>query len=151
MRSRRWAPWWFVVVLGVLLGSAGVARAQPAPTELPAADQAAIRAVIASQIGAFRRDDDSAAFALASPNIQHLFGDAATFMAMVRRGYAPVYRPGAVAFGPLVTTDGRIEQRVQLTGPDGAPALALYDMEREPDGSWRIDGCMLVPGESVGA
>jgi hypothetical protein len=29
--------------------------------------------------------------------------------------------------------------------------MAVYEMQRQPDGSWRINGCWLaqVPGESV--
>jgi len=42
-------------------------------------------------------------------------------------------------------------QHVELTGPDGAAAEALYFMERESDGSWRIDGCMLTKPDQVGA
>ena len=30
-----------------------------------------------------------------------------------------------------------------LVGPDGVPIMAQYVMERQPDGSWRIDGCLL--------
>jgi hypothetical protein len=45
--------------------------------------------------------------------------------------------------------DGRIVQRVELVGPDGARELALYTMEREPDGSWRIDGCQLTASDDV--
>jgi hypothetical protein len=38
-----------------------------------------------------------------------------------------------------------------VIGPDGQPALALYAMERQPDGSWRIAGCTLTrpPGEAT--
>jgi hypothetical protein len=38
-------------------------------------------------------------------------------------------------------------QKVEVIGPDGRPALALYDMEHETDGSWRISGCRLVKSE----
>lgn len=144
-------PWLPVLLLMMMMLAPLAAWAQDRPADLPDADRAAIRSVIRSQIDAFRRDDGAAAFGYASPGIQQMFGDAATFMQMVRRGYAPVYRPGAVAFGALVESDGKPVQRVELTAPDGTHDLALYFMEREPDGTWRIDGCMLVPSESVGA
>ena len=64
-------------------------------------------------------------------------------MAMVRQGYPPVYRPRSVDFRELVTSEGRIVQKVLFVGPDGVPVIAEYFMERQPDGSWRIDGCRL--------
>lgn len=138
-------------VLAVMLALAAPALADETASTLPDTDRGAIRAVIADQIGAFRRDDAPAAFAYASPGIQHQFGDPGTFLDLVRHAYQPVYRPGAVAFGALVEQDGRIVQKVDLTGPDGARQVARYFMEREADGSWRIDGCVLEQGESVGA
>ncbi len=125
---------------------ASAARAQPVSD----ADQAAIRRIIESQIEAFRRDDEAAAFAHASPMIQGMFGSAANFMAMVRTLYPPVHRPRAVEFTDLVEEDGRLIQKVELIGPDGAPALALYTMVRGPEG-WRIDGCMLTVSERPAA
>jgi hypothetical protein len=127
---------------GLLLLGLGVARAQ-APDGLGAADRQAIRGVIARQLEAFQRDDGAAAFAFASPGIQALFRDPATFMAMVRGGYRPVYRPREVEFRDLALRDGRLTQRVLLVGPDGEVVVAHYLMQRQPDGSWRIDGCIL--------
>lgn len=130
---------------------AGPAAAEERPSTLPPADQDAIRGVIEGQIGAFRGDDAAAAFGYASPTIQQKFGSPDVFIDMVRRGYATVYRPRSVAFGALVEIDGAPVQKVDLIGPDGARGLALYYMEREADGHWRIDGCVLTQSESVGA
>lgn len=128
--------------------AAGVVRADDAAS-VSAADHQAIEQVITSQVDAFRRDAGEEAFSFASPNIQSMFHDAPHFMAMVRQGYPPVYRPRSFAFDRLVTIDGRIVQRVMIIGPDGAAALALYTMEREPDGTWRIDGCALTQPDGV--
>jgi len=116
----------------------------PHAEDLAAADRGAIRAVVEDQLAAFQRDDGTAAFALASPHIREQFGSVENFMEMVRTGYQPVYRPREVAFGDVTITDGRIVQRVLLVGPDGIPVTALYTMERQPDGSWRIAGCTLT-------
>jgi hypothetical protein len=124
------------------------ARAESVPG-VSDADRHEIQRVITAQIDAFRHDDGAGAFRLASPNIQSIFGDKEHFMAMVRQGYQPVYNPRAVRFDDLVTMDGRIVQRVALVGPDGLAALALYAMEHEPDGSWRIDGCELTKSDDV--
>jgi hypothetical protein len=126
------------------------ARADDAPPALPRADQEAIRGVIQHQLDAFRADDAGSAFSDASPGIQGMFGDPGHFMAMVKSGYPMVYRPRAATFGGLVEIGGRVVQKVQLIGPDGTPTLALYYMEREPDG-WKIDGCQLTVPDEVGA
>jgi hypothetical protein len=121
-------------------------RADDAAT-LGAADREAIRTIIERQLAAFQRDDERAAFDLASPTIQQQFRSAGNFMRMVRSGYQPVYRPRDVQFGTIETVEGAIVQRVELIGPDGVPALAHYVMERQPDGSWRINGCFLTASE----
>ena len=112
--------------------------------------QSAIRRVITAQIEALRRDDGAAALALAAPALRLRFGDATHFLAMVRTGYAEIIRPRAFSFGGLAAgAKGRLTQKVELIGADGQAALALYDMEHEPDGSWRIAGCSLIRGERL--
>jgi len=134
-----------------MLAPAPVQAAGETPSNLTEPDRTAIRDVIEQQMQAFRADDGPAAFSFASPGIQTQFGDAENFLNMVRRGYPPVYRARSRAFGPLVEIDGRTVQKVELVGPDGQRELALYFMEHEPDGSWRIGGCMLTDSASVGA
>ncbi|KGM36203.1 hypothetical protein P409_00670 [Inquilinus limosus MP06] len=99
--------------------------------------------VIQKQLDAFQGDRAAEAFGYASPGIQQMFGTPDNFLAMVRQGYAPVYRPRSVDFRELVTREGRIVQKVLFVGPDGVPVIAEYFMQRQPDGSWRIDGCRL--------
>lgn len=134
-----------------ILTLALLAPLAPAGAQLSAGDGSAIRSVIEKQIEAFRRDDGEGAFAFAAPSIRAMFGTAAAFMEMVRSSYRPVYRPSAIEFDDLSESDGVIAQRVHLVGPDGKPRTALYIMERQPDGSWRIAGCVLLeePGRST--
>lgn len=127
-----------------LLGLLAVVAGVPAAAQTGEADAPAIRRVIESQMAAFRRDDGPGAYAFASPTIQQKFGNADIFMEMVRTGYAAVYRPRAVEFRALRTENGRLLQDVFVIGPDGSPALAIYEMQRQPDGSWRINGCWLT-------
>jgi ketosteroid isomerase-like protein len=129
----------------------GTAVAQDASPALGAADRDAIQQTIRRQMDAFQHDDASGAFAFAAPGTQQRFADAATFLEMVRRAYQPVYHPRGVDFTKLSTPDGEVVQSVELIGPDGAAYTALYTMEREADGSWRIIACMLVPSQRVGA
>ena len=107
-------------------------------------DRAAIQGLINGQIDAFQHDDGAAAYSYASPTIQSLFQTPEQFMAMVKSGYPPVYRPQSVTMGPLVDTEIGPMQKVFITGPDGLDYLAVYSMQRQPDGSWKINGCTIV-------
>ena len=115
------------------------------------ADGAAIRGVIGRQIDAFKRDDAAAAFAIASAKIQEIFRTPERFLAMARAGYQPVYRPQHIKFRDPVVIAGRLIQPVLVIGPDGVPATALYIMERDPAGAWRIGGCVIADEPEAGA
>jgi hypothetical protein len=133
-----------LALLAVLIG--GPARAQTSD-----ADALAIRQVIESQMAAFQKDDGARAYSFASPTIQKKFVNADIFMEMVRTGYAAVYRPRDVEFRTLRLENGRLFQEVFVVGPDGHPTVAIYEMQRQPDGTWRINGCWLTqaPDQSV--
>lgn len=118
----------------------GIQVQDPAPD---AAASASIRGIIRDQMAAFRRDDAAAAFADASPFIQQKFGHPDLFLDLVRNAYAPVYRPRKVEFRDLVQTEAGLDQRVFVIGPDGRAYLAHYLMQRQPDGTWKINGCVL--------
>src|SRR6185295_3882364 len=115
----------------------------PAQDAVPPADARAVRAIIEAQLDAFRRDDAARAFSLATPGIRAKFGDAETFMHMVRTQYAVVYRPKSVAFDAPVLVHGELVQPVRLADAEGRGWLAIYPMQRQPDGSWRTNGCLL--------
>ena len=136
----------FVLLLAVATALSPTARAD----ELDSTQAAAIRHVIENQMAAFKVDDGPAAFAYASPTIQELFQTPEIFMSMVKTGYAPVYRPQAVEFRELMRAARGPVQVVHIVGPDGSAVLALYSMEQQPDGSWRIDGCTLTAAPDVG-
>lgn len=137
----------FLALLALLAAAPALAQT---PSNLPAPEKRAIRTVIEGQINAFRSDDGERAFGFASPNIRGIFRTADNFMAMVRNGYQPVYRPRTVRFGDLVEDEGTLVQKVFVTAPDGSEVLALYVMERQGDGTWRVNGCMLTkPDDEV--
>jgi hypothetical protein len=134
----------------LLIVAVAAATLAPAPLRANAldavspGDRGEIRRVIEAQIAAFRRDDGPAAFSFASPSIRSMFRTAETFMGMVKSGYRPVYRPREVNFLDMVDQDGSPAQRVFLLGPEGEAVVAVYVMERQPDGAWRIAGCLLT-------
>lgn len=113
--------------------------------KLTKTDRASIRSVIECQLKAFQNNDAAGAFTLASSEIQQQLGNAQNFIQMVRRYYKALYRPRAVLFEALTTVGGQLTQPVLLLAPNGVPVQALYVMERQNDGSWRINGCYLVP------
>ena len=115
-------------------------------------DEAAFRDVISDQISAFRSDDGARAYSHAAPMIRQIFPDPDRFMTMVRQGYQPVYRPQSYSFGKAgFSASGRPIQRVMIIGPDGLTYEAIYTMERQPDGTWQINGCALVKARDMSA
>ena len=120
--------------------------------EVSSADRAQFQAIISNQIAAFRADDGERAYGFAAPTIHQIFPTADIFMQMVRQGYKPVYRPQKFSFGEAGTDPlGRPVQHVTIIGPDGATYEAVYTMEREADGTWRILGCVLLQRPGVSA
>ena len=126
--------------LGALLLAPLLAWGQP---YLSGPEAAALREVIEAQLDAFKRDDAQRAFSLASPRIREQFGTADNFMRMVQASYPVVYRPHSVKFEMLKVIDDQVFQPVRMFDAEGQAWIALYGMERQPDGSWRIDGCQL--------
>jgi len=123
-------------MLGVVLLAWAPAAMAQAPNE------SAIREVITRQLEAMRRGDGVAAFAIASPAIQGMFGDdAERFMGMVERSFPQVFRSRSHRFLKLENTDGKLMQGV-LIESDSGTAVARYEMV-VIDGIWRINGCFL--------
>jgi hypothetical protein len=137
-----------IAALLVALLLAGLVTA-PLRAESPSGgDKSAIQSIISGQIQAFRADDGATAWGYASPTIQGAFPTPDAFMAMVKSGYQPVYRPRSVTFGETLPSGAGFIQKVYVTGPDGQSYLALYDLQRQPDGSWKINGCQLTVDDS---
>ena len=122
-----------------------------APLELTDADEAAIADIIRQQLAAFQADDAELAFSFASPDIQAQFQTADQFMGMVQAMYEPVYRPQSVEFEAIEFIRGRPVQAITVLSPTGTWVTAYYQMEKQPDDTWRIAGCILAPveGETI--
>ena len=111
---------------------------------LPEGDGRAVRLVIEAQLKAFATDDAERAFSYASAAIRTQFGDAATFMAMVRAIYPMVVQPAAISFYQPRLADGVVWQTVQLRDRAGRLWLATYQLQQQADVGWRINGCAVV-------
>jgi uncharacterized protein DUF4864 len=110
---------------------------------ISAADARAVREVIEAQLDAFRQDDGPRAFSYAAPGIRETFATPENFMTMVRTQYAVVYRPRSVSFDAPMMAGDQLVQPVRMTDAEGHAWIALYPMEKQPDGTWRINGCQL--------
>jgi len=107
--------------------------------------------VITEQLDAFAHDDAPRAFSLATTGIQAQFGTPQVFIDMVRSAYPVVYRSKTVQFEKPALVDGEVIQPVRMTDAEGRAFIAHYSMQRQANGSWRINGCQLarLPGLKV--
>jgi hypothetical protein len=135
----------FVVrALASVLAGAWLPRAFAMEAGLGKSDWQAIRGVIRRQLAALRGGDAARAFAYASPGIRAQFGDAATFLSMVRSTYAPLLVARYTEFLDGALFEGVVIQPLRLVAPDNTVLVAFYSLEKLPDG-WRINGCRLAP------
>jgi hypothetical protein len=140
---------WLLIVAGLLIGGAVPGWNIAIADELNAVDAAEINAVVQAQLDAFANDDAQRAFALASTQTRMLIGDPDDFLRLVKEQYTPVYRNRFAFFFKPETVHGATFQIVSLTAPDSRVWIALYRVEREEDGNWKIDGCQLLETSSV--
>ena len=124
-----------------------MAPAAPVEVEatLPDADWNAIRGIISDQLAALRVGDDGKAFAHAAPGIRQQFETARNFLAMVRTAYSALIAARYTEFLEGAVIEGRVIQPLRLIGADNTVRVALYTMEKQPDGGWKIAGCVLAP------
>ena len=111
---------------------------------LTATEADAVRQVVIAQLRAFAEDDADSAFETATPGVREAIGNPGRFLAMVRGAYPMVYRPAAVAFLKPEEDAGLVLQMVRITDGDDKSWIALFALERQPDATWRISGCIVT-------
>lgn len=118
---------------------------------VPDAQAEEVRDVIVAQLQALAEDDADRAFQTATPAVREAIGSSGRFLAMVRGAYPMVYRPSSVSFHKPESNDGTVLQMVEITDGDDKSWIALFALERQPDSSWRISGCVVAenPWRSV--
>ncbi|GAA2872146.1 hypothetical protein GGQ99_000938 [Aminobacter niigataensis] len=105
---------------------------------------------ISGQLQAFRAGDNATAYGYAAPNVKRIFPTLETFMGMVSGGYKPVHHPQSFDFGKSREMGPTaIAQQVLIVGPDGKDYEAVYTLELQPDGIWRITGVSLRASNSL--
>jgi len=144
-----WLPSWLSsrLSLGFVVLALGFLALPPPASAAPLAerDARAVRAVIEAQLESFTVGNAEGAFSHASAAIRTQFGDAANFMAMVRTAYPMLVQPAATSFFVPEWADGAVLQKVQLRDRAGRSWLATYQLLRQPDATWRINGCAVLP------
>jgi L-aminopeptidase/D-esterase-like protein len=135
----------------LLLAAVGAAFACFAPvarsaeTRLAKPEWDAIKRVISQQLAALKAGDGDKAFGFATAGIQAQFGDADHFMAMVQGAYSDLLRARYTEFLEGAVIDGVVVQPLRLIAPDNTVRVALYSLERQKRGGWRISGCVIAP------
>jgi hypothetical protein len=145
--KRRLPPRLLGAFLLLIWGCAMAASA--AESVLPAKDWKAIQKVIAEQRTALVAGDAEKAFGFASPAIRAQMNDAATFLAMVRNGYDALLTARSAQFLDGAVVNDVVVQPLRLIGRDDVVHVALYTMERQANGTWRISGCAIAPSTSL--
>ena len=130
--------------LVVLAFTAATASMQASASTLNEAESVAVRQVVIAQLQAFADDDADSAFATATPGVREAIGNPLRFLAMVRGAYPMVYRPATFAFLKPEEDAGTVLQMVTITDSDDKSWIALFALERQPDDSWRISGCVVA-------
>ena len=130
-----------------------VAAQRPSDAEAAAAAHAAlspaewdaIQKTIGEQLEALRAGDATRAYTFASAGIQAQFRDPPTFLRMVQDSYAPLLDARYTEFLEGAVIDGRTIQPLRLVLANDTVLVALYEMQRDETGRWRIAGCALAP------
>ena len=147
MRAHRRA---FVAALAGLLAAVcssprAEAASHGADSTLASSEWSLIRRTIDDQRKALKAGDARTAFSYASPAIRAQFRTPEAFFAMVREGYGALLDARYVEFLEGAVIEGTVIQPLRLVAPDNSVVVALYTMEKQKGGRWRIAGCVLAP------
>ena len=140
---------WVCMLLLTVASSTLPAQGGLRPDDVKAADVRAVRAVVEGQLKALAAGDATKAFSYASPAIRQQFGDPGTFMDMVRSNYPMLIRPASVSFFRPEARDGAVAQGVHFRDREGKLWRAVYELARQPDKRWRINGCAVAPEDDA--
>ena len=133
----------FIAALAACTFMMSLARADSA--------EAAVRAIVEAQVAALAAGDAEEAFSYATPDIQKRFGSAENFLAMVRLSYSALIKAEVFEVEAVEAQGQHGAVRAHVVGKDGKAFKAIYPLLRQPDGTWRIDGCYLqtTDGQSL--
>lgn len=126
-------------------------RAADSDDNMKATEAAAVsdpaQQVIMEHLAAIGRRDAEQAYAMTTVKFHEKFRDPAGFLNKMRLEYRSLYNYDKVTF-----LDGNEEgdmkiQRVKVKDRYGdKPSIAIYRLERQPDGRWLIDSLTVLGG-----
>jgi hypothetical protein len=119
--------------------------APPIPQSLATQEWTAIRKVIDDQREALKAGDGAKAMTYAAPGIREQFGTPDNFMRMVREGYGALLTARRTQFLEGAVIEDAVVQPLRLVLADDTVLVALYQMQKQPNGEWRIAGCLIAP------
>jgi hypothetical protein len=131
----------FFVVLVIAFAASTALKSYAGP--LSDSEIQKVQRTIATQLAAFAQDDAEGAFETATPAVREAMGTSTRFLALVRGAYPMVYRPHSVTFHKPEQDEGSVLQLVEITDKNSKSWLALFELEQQPDASWRISGCAV--------
>ena len=132
-----------------LFANCAPAAAPPGEPTHPTDEWKAIERVISDQLQALKAGDGEKALTYAAPGIQDQFGTPENFLRMVRNGYGALLDARYTKFLEGAIIGGNTVQPLRLVLPDDTVLVALYRMEKQKDGSWRISGCVIAPSTVI--
>ena len=137
-----------LVAVSLALCELPAIAAPPGHAALPPAEWSAIKEVIGGQLLALKAGDGSKAMTYSVPGIRRQFRSPEGFMRMVRDGYGALLTARTSTFLKGAVVDGIKVQPLQLVLPDNSVVVALYRMEKQKDGAWRIAACVIAPSQA---
>lgn len=132
-----------LMLVAIALAAAGL-HLRAAAEPLPEPEAQKVREIIVAQLSALALDDAEKAFETATPEVRAAIGSSNRFLALVRGAYPMVYRPASVSFHRPEQEDGGVLQLLEIKDDHDKSWLALFALERQPDESWRISGCVVA-------
>lgn len=142
----------FLIVLtmltGLLTAWQPVQAALPAAT-LPAADVEAIHQAVQRQLDALKKGDAAGAFALTTDDTRNRLGTPDKFLQVIKEQYDPVYRHRLAMLSTIHVINGKVYQLVRLTDQESHVWVAIYAVNKDKQGAWKIDGCELFQTKTI--
>jgi hypothetical protein len=139
-----------IVSLALALAAAPIAAPLANDEGTPESRTLAARAVISAHLEALGQDDAITAYEHLAPNVREVFPTAAVFLKVVQHHYTPLYHVRYVEFRDGFETGNNIVVPVYVINEDDLTAIAIYGLQQQADGAWRITTCNLAGAPPLG-
>lgn len=107
--------------------------------------EADVDKVIKEQLEAIRARNDRTAYELNTEAVKADYEDPQSFMRMVRREKPSLYNHVAYEILTTVRPDSKFH-KVRLTDRYGEYSIAMFKMQQDEQGAWRIEDVIMLSG-----